>query len=802
MSFPESLKQDFDVLDGGPTGRILPCYRVRERKPFGREFMLRLLPDEYCGDKGLVDAFHEFFTRFSEISNKTYLASVHSVVGAVNRSVYVLEEFVSGVTLNEFLEKRKGSNDLFQDAINIISRVCEALHSAHQKDIFHLCVSPEDILIGENNPGKVKLVGFGAQLFASKGKLDYLSSESKTYIAPEVFKRGVFGPKADVYSLAVTIKELLPEFSEASDILVKATSVTLKDRFPNARQFAAKIKERALSDPVAEPTPKVSKPTKAAKLKGGLQPILKVRTDPPGAIVIVDGKVMGTTTSSGFAFPWSPGKAISFEKLGYETKTLSLNEPPENSTIEIKLNPALKLFTNPWGATIRINGDLVGTTTHNGLMLPWDKGEIVIEKSGYKTKKLSFAAPPTEPELIVELEIAEETASANHVPNRTISFSDSKPVISKSSIPENNLLKVITLPIWAYVRVNGRLIGVSTESGLDVPREKGEILIEKIGYKTKRLKFYVPPSEPYLVIELEPQSVPVSHSLPEKPSSTGYAQPETSGTHATTKTVMPESNTLGTNPPRTLWKSFRWMEPLAYRGATVAVVLVLVASFIYMLNLSLTNKPSNPTKDKGQFHAAQSSIPRNVDMELISAAANANDSRIRRLLAQGADPNARDRNNDHTALMEACIAGSLEVVKTLLEFGAYRDLKSSQGLTALDFAKKHNHTNIISLLNTQSPSTKRYDSSLNEALIMACAADNHQEVRGLLAQGANVNLRTYSLLRTPLMVAIDNNNAEVVKVLLEAGADQTVKDVTGRSAQDYAKGLNNPMILELLRKHK
>jgi serine/threonine protein kinase len=586
MSFPESLKKDFDVLDSTPTGRILPCYRVRERKPFGREFTLRLLPEAFCGDKGIVDGFHDFFTRFAEISNKSYIPQVHSFVGAVNGPVYVLEEFVSGISLTEFVEKKKDAANVRLDLINIISRVCEALHSAHQKDIFHLSIAPEDILIDENNPGKVKLVGFGAQLFASKGKLDYLSSESKTYIAPEVFKRGVFGPKADVYSLAVTIKELLPEFSEASDILNKALSITLKDRFASARQFAANIKERALSDPVAEPTPKVSKPTKAAKPKGGLQPILKVTTDPPGATVIVDGQEIGTTTVSGLSFPWSPGKTISVKKLGYATETVTLEGPPDNSTIQIKLKSALRLFTSPWGATVKVNGELSGTTTHKGLMIPWDKGEIVIEKSRYKTKKLSFAAPPTELELIVDLEIAEVTASANHVPNRTASPRDSKPAVGETATKDRNLLKMIARPWGAVIKVNGVRYHQTTYTDWAlVPWDKGEIEIAKPGYKIKRLNFPIPPSEPYLVIELEPQSVLVSKSLQEQHTQSSYVEQPTTGSDVSLQTRLTEWASRVLDATLSGWTKLRWKLLTADSRTNFEITALIIGLWILAMIL-------------------------------------------------------------------------------------------------------------------------------------------------------------------------------------------------------------------------
>jgi serine/threonine protein kinase len=404
MSLPPALESEFELVEELPAGKVFHLYNVKDMRKGWSDAVVRLLPDKFAADQSIVNRFHEFFARFNDIPNRRYIPSVYSVVGVAGKDVYVVEEYCPGISLAQFVEKNRGSKTFIQDVTEVLARVCEGLHHAHQKTISHLCVLPSDILIDDHDYSKVKLVGFGAQIFAEKGKIDYLSSESRTYIAPEVFKRGVFSPKADVYSLAVTIKELLPEFHQGSDLLDKALSNTLKDRFPSARQFAASLQELALTGPAAESTPKASKPAKAAKPKGGLQPILKVTTDPPGTTLKVDGQVLGTTTISGFSFPWSPGKTITFEKPGYETETLSLDTPPENSTIQIKLKSALRLFTSPWGATVKVDGALLGTTTHKGLMIPWDKGEIVIEKLGFKSEMLRFKTAPSGHETCVEME--------------------------------------------------------------------------------------------------------------------------------------------------------------------------------------------------------------------------------------------------------------------------------------------------------------------------------------------------------------------------------------------------------------
>jgi hypothetical protein len=92
------------------------------------------------------------------------------------------------------------------------------------------------------------------------------------------------------------------------------------------------------------------------------------------------------------------------------------------------------------------------------------------------------------------------------------------------------------------------------------------------------------------------------------------------------------------------------------------------------------------------------------------------------------------------------------------------------------------------------------------ALFLALSSNQLRSARVLLEHGADVNvrwctqfeLRNYKLIpfmaadcsmataRTPLMLAASTDNAEAVRLLLEFGADDSLRDWTGRTAADYA----------------
>jgi ankyrin repeat protein len=87
----------------------------------------------------------------------------------------------------------------------------------------------------------------------------------------------------------------------------------------------------------------------------------------------------------------------------------------------------------------------------------------------------------------------------------------------------------------------------------------------------------------------------------------------------------------------------------------------------------------------------------------------------------------------------------------------------------------------------------------NTALILAAGRGWEEGVTILLRYKANVNLANASG-ETPLIRAVQIHNAEIVRILLAAGADPDRTDsVTGKSARDYARDSARwPAITKLL----
>ena len=126
----------------------------------------------------------------------------------VNNNTYIVEEFLTGTTLREFIEKKGTFSE--KETVNIIIDVCKGLEILHsqQPPVVHNDINTANIMAREDGSVKVFDFDISRTYKEGSGKNTRLFG-TEEYAAPEHFGYGQSEPRTDIYSLGVTMHEML-----------------------------------------------------------------------------------------------------------------------------------------------------------------------------------------------------------------------------------------------------------------------------------------------------------------------------------------------------------------------------------------------------------------------------------------------------------------------------------------------------------------------------------------------------------------------------------------------------------------
>ena len=184
---------------------------------FRKVVAIKLIREEYS-------SIHEFQKNFigearlvADLIHTNIVQTYH--LGQIGGQYFMTMEFVSGVNLEQFLDRHAELNRTLpvELAAFIVSRVCRGLNYAHAKrdregrliGIVHRDVNPKNIMLAYE--GDVKLTDFGIAkaldlMYNEEGKVIPGKDE---YISPEGASYAVTDARSDIFSLGIVLSELL-----------------------------------------------------------------------------------------------------------------------------------------------------------------------------------------------------------------------------------------------------------------------------------------------------------------------------------------------------------------------------------------------------------------------------------------------------------------------------------------------------------------------------------------------------------------------------------------------------------------
>lgn len=189
---------------------------------------------------------------------------------------------------------------------------------------------------------------------------------------------------------------------------------------------------------------------------------------------------------------------------------------------------------------------------------------------------------------------------------------------------------------------------------------------------------------------------------------------------------------------------------------------------------------------------------RNLKGLYFAAASTGNISLLQRLNRHGILPDERNLQGA-TPLMIASLHGQSKAVTTLIAFGADACTQDNEGMTALMHActRSGNQQVVEFLLEHGADRCMDLTDSMGRTALIWAAMSDVDNVRTLLRYSPNIDHITDSE-ENALTFAIVWGKLEIVKCLLEAGADKEWKDSAGWSARSYAAEAGCTEMLRLL----
>lgn len=186
-------------------GGMAAVYRGRDLR-LGRPVAIKLLHQHYAADDEFLQRFKHEALSAAHLSAHPNIVDVYDVGqdGAIN---YIVMELIEGQDLKALL-RREGALPPAR-ALAIAAQIADALDYAHRRGLVHRDVKPQNILVTPD--GQVRITDFGI----AKSHLSTAVTQTgitfgtADYISPEQAQGLPATPQSDIYSLGVTLYEML-----------------------------------------------------------------------------------------------------------------------------------------------------------------------------------------------------------------------------------------------------------------------------------------------------------------------------------------------------------------------------------------------------------------------------------------------------------------------------------------------------------------------------------------------------------------------------------------------------------------
>lgn len=225
----------YEVLEKIGTGGMSDVYKAKCHK-LNRFVAVKVLKQEFSENANFVSKFRTEAQAAAGLMHPN-IVNVYDV-GEEKGIHYIVMELVEGITLKKYIEKKARLS--FKETVSIAIQVSMGIEAAHNNHIIHRDIKPQNIIISKD--GKVKVTDFGIAKAATSNTITSNVMGSVHYTSPEQARGGYSDEKSDIYSLGITMFEMLTgrvPFNGETTVAIAIKHI--QEELPSPKEFVPEI---------------------------------------------------------------------------------------------------------------------------------------------------------------------------------------------------------------------------------------------------------------------------------------------------------------------------------------------------------------------------------------------------------------------------------------------------------------------------------------------------------------------------------------------------------------------------------
>ena len=229
------IGERYEILEKIGTGGMSDVYKAKDHK-LNRFVAVKVLKQEFSENANFVSKFRVEAQAAAGLMHPN-IVNVYDV-GEENGIYFIVMELVEGITLKKYIEKKARLS--VKEATSIAIQVSMGIEAAHNNHIIHRDIKPQNIIISKE--GKVKVTDFGIAKAATSNTITSNVMGSVHYTSQEQARGGYSDEKSDIYSLGITLFEMLTgrvPFNGETTVAIAIKHI--QEELPSPREFVPEI---------------------------------------------------------------------------------------------------------------------------------------------------------------------------------------------------------------------------------------------------------------------------------------------------------------------------------------------------------------------------------------------------------------------------------------------------------------------------------------------------------------------------------------------------------------------------------